>query len=148
MLALLSILALTACAGNRSATMLTPMSSAAPATTAPDTTTPTDAPAISAKQLAGVNAPAPDSLIGKSGSDLVALLGQPGLVHKEKDGEVWQYAAHACVMLFYLYDNPQGARRITYLEALPQGSASGAAETPQQTCLAYQMLAASSKRAS
>lgn len=115
----------------------------APSSDSADTAT----AAATAKRLAGINAPAPESLIGKSGNDLVALLGAPGLVHKEKDGEVWQYAASACVMLFYLYDNSAGARRVTYLEAVPQGvisAPSSVGDTPQ-TCLAYQMLAASGR---
>jgi hypothetical protein len=75
------------------------------------------------------------------------LLGRPGLVHKERDAEIWQYSGASCVMLFYLYDSAEGGRRITYFEAVPQGLtnlASTVGDAPQ-TCLAYQMLAASGK---
>ena len=144
-LALLSILILGACADSIPVLMASPDGSL-PAARSSDATG-TARAEVTAKQLAGINAPPPESLIGKAGSDLVALLGEPGLVHKEKDGEVWQYAASACVMLFYLYDNSAGARRVTYLEALPQSS-SGVSSTvgdSPQTCLAFQMLAASGR---
>ncbi len=144
-LALLSMLALAACAGdNIPVLMASP--DAGPSSAGSSNSASADAP-VTAKQLSAVNAPTPESLIGKAGSDLIALLGEPGLIHKEKDGEVWQYAASACVMLFYLYDNSQGVRRVTYLEALPQDGSnvpSTVGDTPQ-TCLAYQMLEASGR---
>lgn len=135
---------LAACADNLPVLEAAPAGALPPA---PPATGAPVAPQVTAKQLAGINAPAAESLIGKAGGDLVALLGEPGLVHKEKDGEVWQYADSACVMLFYLYDNPAGTRRVTYLEALPQSALNAPstfADTPQ-TCLAYQMLAASGR---
>ena len=151
-LALLSILAVTACAtDNYPELRAAPPGTAliAPEGVAPEAGTGLT-PAASVptqKQLSGVNAPPTQSLIGKAGSDLVALLGRPALVHKERGAEVWQYAGNACVMLFYLYDDTAGARRVSYLEAVPQGMTSLAStgDVTPQTCLAYQMLSASGR---
>jgi len=145
-LALLPILGLAACASDNLPTLVAAPPGTETAEPAATDSTPTP-PAISQRRLSGINAPPADSLIGKAGSDLVLLLGRPGLVHKERDAEIWQYSAASCVMLFYLYDGSDGARRITYFEAVPQGLtslASTSGDAPQ-TCLAYQMLAASGK---
>ena len=94
------------------------------------------------------NAPPSESLIGKQGTDLLALLGAPGLVRKDKGVEVWQYARGSCVLILYLYDDKAGARRVTYLEAMAQGlvPSSASAVTPE-TCLAEQMRAVPQKPA-
>ena len=145
-LALLSILGLAACVSDDIPVLVAapPGTEAAPPAAPAEPSSP---PAISQKRLSGINAPPAESLIGKAGSDLVLLLGRPGLVHKERDAEIWQYSASSCVMLFYLYDGTDGTRRVSYFEALPQGLtslASTSGDAPQ-TCLAYQMLAASGK---
>lgn len=98
-----------------------------------------------------VNAPPSQSLIGKGQSDLLALLGSPGLVRKDKGVEVWQYASASCVMLFYLYDDKSGRRRITYLEAMPPSPSASpltSSGISPETCLADQMRALASKKTS
>jgi len=146
MLALLSMLGLVACASDNAPTLVASVPSSEPTQTAAPSE-PSREPAATSKRLSGLNAPPAESLIGKGGADLVSLLGRPGLVHKERDAEVWQYSASSCVMLFYLYDGADGARHVTYFETVPQGLttlASASGDAPQ-TCLAYQMLAASGK---
>lgn len=133
-----------ACADNIPVLVAAPQGTDAAQAPAPATTA---APPAEPQRQLSVNAPPPETLIGKAGPDLVTLLGRPGLIHKERDAEIWQYSGASCVMLFYLYDGDGGARRVTYFEAVPQGLASHvstAGDTPR-TCLAYQMLAAAGR---
>ena len=90
------------------------------------------------------NVPPSQSLIGKGSQDLVALLGTPGLVRHDKGVEVWQYARGSCVLIFYLYDDRAGGRRVTYLEAMPQGAVTASpppAAVSPEACLGEQMRA-------
>jgi len=61
------------------------------------------------------------------------MLGQPGLIRREKPAEVWQYAGSDCVLHVFLYDDePSGTFRVDHLEATDlQG-----AMTSTDSCLA------------
>jgi hypothetical protein len=128
-----SAMALAACASDNIPTLI---AAPAPAAGAP-------APGKPAQPTVAPGTPEPQTLIGKGKSDLVALLGNPALVRKERGVEVWQYAGGQCVMLFYLYDDATaGTPRVTYLEAMPQGLSG---DVTAQLCLSEQILAAAGR---
>lgn len=61
-------------------------------------------------------APAPSELAGQDAPQVSALLGQPTLIRREADVEIWQYQGEACVLDLFLY--PQGGvPRVRHLEA-------------------------------
>jgi hypothetical protein len=88
------------------------------------------------------NIPPSKSFIGKGEGDLVQLLGNPSLVRREKGVEVFQYAPGTCTLLFYLYKDAVGVRRVTYLEAVPAGAnVSDPSSVTPDSCLADQIRA-------
>jgi len=78
-----------------------------------------------------VRVPAPDELMGKDPDGVRERLGNPSLLRKEGDAQVWQYAGSGCVVFLYLYDNAAGAPQVTYLDA--RGKSDGA--VPVGPCL-------------
>lgn len=71
-----------------------------------------------------VNVPKPDELMGKDPGALRSRMGEPSLLRKEGDAQVWQYAGTGCVVFLYLYDNASGTPQVTFLDA--RSKASGA----------------------
>jgi hypothetical protein len=58
----------------------------------------------------------PASLQGQSAEGVSALLGEPALVRREAEVEIWQYRGEGCVLDLFLY--PDGSRRkVIHLEA-------------------------------
>jgi hypothetical protein len=111
-----------------------------PQATGPDPAAqPAQSPAPSPRgREAKLEGPAPDTLIGSDQDGIVKLVGAPGLVRRERGVEVWQYAPESCVLLLYFYDDKAGARKLTYLEAMPKGAA-GAGNVTQAGCLSEQI---------
>ncbi|MFO1186910.1 MAG: hypothetical protein U1E87_05350 [Alphaproteobacteria bacterium] len=85
-----------------------------------------------------IEGPAPETLIGSDEAGIVKLVGAPGLVRREKGVDVWQYTDEICTLLLYFYDK-EGARQLTYLEALPKTP--GGAGVTQASCLSDQIRA-------
>lgn len=57
-----------------------------------------------------------DQLIGLSPTALLATLGSPRLLRRERPAEVWQYRVGSCVLDVFLYGTGEGAR-VVHLEA-------------------------------
>lgn len=62
----------------------------------------------------------PERLIGLGPIGLVALLGQPELIRRERPAQIWQYRDGACVFDVVLYEEGDG-ERVTYVEARDDG---------------------------
>ncbi|MFQ5534715.1 MAG: hypothetical protein ACE5EM_07840 [Sphingomonadales bacterium] len=63
--------------------------------------------------------PRPSQLIGMTGEDVTALLGQPGLLRKEPPAEVWRYSGPDCVFHVFLYrDDRTQTVRVRHYESL------------------------------
>ena len=45
----------------------------------------------------------PDELLGLSSDDITAKLGEPALIRRDGDAEVWQYRRVRCVLDLFLY---------------------------------------------
>ncbi len=65
-------------------------------------------------------APDEEALLGKAGSEVAGLLGEPTLLRQEMGAQVWQYAGSRCVLLLYLYEGEDKAYRVTHVEARPR----------------------------
>jgi hypothetical protein len=79
-------------------------------------------------------APPPKSgdVLGLGPIKVTDLLGEPGLIRREKPAEVWQYAGKDCVLHVFLYDDePSGTFRVDHLEATDLEGA----ETSTDICL-------------
>lgn len=57
-----------------------------------------------------------ETLLGKSGGEILSLLGEPQLKRREATTEVWQYRGRDCVMDLVLYRQGE-ASKVQYLEA-------------------------------
>jgi hypothetical protein len=88
-----------------------------------------------------IEGPSPDSLVGSDGAGILKLVGAPGLVRRERGVEVWQYTDDTCVLLLYFYDDTDGARKLTYLEALAKAGADAAGAVSPAGCLSDQIHA-------
>jgi hypothetical protein len=88
-----------------------------------------------------IEGPSPDSLMGSDPAEILKLVGAPGLVRHERGVEVWQYTDDICVLLLYFYDDTDGARKLTYLEALAKSGASEASAVSPAGCLSDQARA-------
>ena len=89
---------------------------------------------VSQRQLARLKVPDADGLLGKSEADVTELFGAPTLAREESNAKVWQYAHGACILFFFLYEDPLTARyAVTHIDA--RGPKSGAA--PTQDCVAH-----------
>jgi hypothetical protein len=88
-----------------------------------------------------IEGPSPDSLVGSDGAGILRLVGAPGLVRHERGVEVWQYTDDTCVLLLYFYDGTDGARKLTYLEALAKTGADAASAVSPAGCLSDQIHA-------
>ncbi len=86
------------------------------------TSTPTvaKAPAVETSKpvdLAAVTVPSLETYLGQGTPYLTALFGEPSLRRQEAGVELWQYAGHTCVVLFYLYGDKPSDLTIEHLEA-------------------------------
>ncbi len=89
---------------------------------------------VSQRQLARLKVPNADQLLGKTETDVTELFGAPTLAREETNAKVWQYAHGACILFFYLYEDPLTARyAVTHVDA--RGPKQGAA--PTQDCVAH-----------
>jgi len=61
-------------------------------------------------------------LVGLQKAELQERLGAPQLIRRDGPAEVWQYAADACVLDLFLYEDGQG-HRVDYLEMRVQPDA-------------------------
>lgn len=61
--------------------------------------------------------------------------GAPGLVRREAGAEVWQYVSGPCVLLFFIYDDPEQGRRVDHAEARTSPGPWGEAPPANQACL-------------
>jgi len=96
------------------------------------------APKVQARAEKRIEGPAPESLIGSEEGAVIKLVGAPSLVRREKGVDVWQYTDEACTLLLFFYDK-EGARRLTYLEAMPKTP--GGEGVTQASCLSAQIRA-------
>lgn len=96
------------------------------------------APKVPSRADKRIEGPAPESLIGSEEGAVIKLVGAPGLVRREKGVDVWQYTDETCTLLLFFYDK-EGARRLTYLEAMPK--APGGEAVTQASCLSAQIRA-------
>lgn len=70
-------------------------------------------------------------LQGQDAAGLNSLLGEPALVRREAEVEIWQYQHESCVLDLFLY--PDGSsRRVIHLEARDTEAAEA---LPPQGCL-------------
>ncbi len=81
----------------------------------------------------------PDQFLGSSGSDIAAVLGEPGLRRKEGPAEIWQYRGRNCVLDLFLYlpENGTGSARVDYVELRNPALS----ETKRRACLADMLRA-------
>ena len=56
------------------------------------------------------------SILGLDSGAVRKLLGEPGLIRRDKPAEVWQYRTASCVLDVVLYDQASGSR-VVYTEA-------------------------------
>ncbi len=82
-------------------------------------------------------APAPAELAGQRADRVSALLGDPVVIRREADVEIWQYQGEACVLDLFFY--PQGGvTRVRHLEARDRVLADS---HPLESCLDQVMTA-------
>lgn len=73
---------------------------------------------VSKRQLARLKVPDTGDLIGKDGSELKTLFGDPTLARSERNAKVWQYEHGGCVLFFFLYEDALTARySVTHVDA-------------------------------
>ena len=58
----------------------------------------------------------PKGMIGMSASDVKSLMGEPNLLRKDLDAQMWQYADQDCVLLLYLYLDVGAVYRVKHME--------------------------------
>lgn len=63
----------------------------------------------------------PQQLLGMDDAALKDLLGQPALVRREGDAEIWQYRGEECVLDLFLYG---GMRQVEHVDLRDRGDAS------------------------
>jgi hypothetical protein len=73
----------------------------------------------------------PEELIGLDHRALRRVLGKPAQTRDELTAQVWQYVTGDCVIDLYLYDDDNGALKVTYVEARSRS----AEPTPTSRCL-------------
>jgi hypothetical protein len=73
----------------------------------------------------------PKELLGLDHTALRRTLGKPAQMRDELTAQVWQYVTGDCVVDLYLYDDDQGALKVTYVEARSRT----AEPTPTARCL-------------
>jgi hypothetical protein len=73
----------------------------------------------------------PKELLGLDHTALRRTLGKPAQMRDELTAQVWQYVTGDCVVDLYLYDDEQGALKVTYVEARSRT----AEPTPTTRCL-------------
>lgn len=73
----------------------------------------------------------PKELLGLDHTALRRTLGKPAQLRHELSAQVWQYVTGDCVVDLYLYDDDQGALKVTYVEARSRT----AEPTPTTRCL-------------
>lgn len=62
----------------------------------------------------------PDKLLGLQVDTIHDLLGDPALVRRDGDAEVWQYRAAACVLDLFIYGQP---KRVAHVDLRDRGGA-------------------------
>lgn len=62
----------------------------------------------------------PDKLLGLEADTIHDLLGDPALVRRDGDAEVWQYRAAACVLDLFIYGRP---KRVAHVDLRDRGGA-------------------------
>ena len=94
------------------------------------------------RMAAKPSAPDPAILAGQDAVGLAALLGEPTLVRREAEVEIWQYHAEGCVLDVFFY--PDGStRRVLHLEARDRVAADS---HPLDGCLDQVMTAQAVRR--
>ncbi len=89
------------------------------------------------------SAPDPALLPGQDAVGLSALLGEPTLVRREAEVEIWQYQAEGCVLDVFFY--PDGStRRVLHLEARDRVAAG---DHPLDGCLDQVVIARAKQQA-
>jgi hypothetical protein len=78
------------------------------------------APAAPAPAPAPVIVPPLASLNGMTPASLTSLLGEPTLLRREQDAQVWKYATTDCVLFLFLYPTETDAREVMHFEAAPR----------------------------
>lgn len=58
-------------------------------------------------------------LMGQRPEKLRVLLGEPSLLRKEGEAQMWQYRTASCVLFLFLYPDAGGAYSVSHLEASP-----------------------------
>ncbi len=87
---------------------------------------------VTQRQLARLKVPNADELVGKEEQQVKELFGDPTLARDEMNAKVWQYAHGACILFFFMYEDPATARyQVTHLDA--RAPRQGAA--PLQDCV-------------
>jgi hypothetical protein len=92
---------------------------------------------------ARLEGPAPETLTGSDQTAILKLVGPPGLIHRERSAEVWQYAEESCVLLLYFYDK-DGTKTLTYFEAMAKTATDPEGVSPA-ACLSQQIRAFKAK---
>lgn len=62
----------------------------------------------------------PDKLLGLEVGTIHDLLGDPALVRRDGEAEVWQYRAAACVLDLFIYGQP---KRVAHVDLRDRGGA-------------------------
>ena len=73
-----------------------------------------------------------DRLDGLDGTSLANLLGQPSLLRRDGDAEIWQYVDDTCILDLFLYAEG-GRKAVDYVEA--RGLNGSGAKPSVQSCL-------------
>lgn len=66
----------------------------------------------------------PAQLLGLSGSDVTARLGEPALIRREGQAEVWQYRRVRCVLDLFLYGD---VKQVEHVDLRDRGDTTKAA---------------------
>ncbi|UCH72815.1 MAG: hypothetical protein JSU82_10570 [Rhodospirillales bacterium] len=66
----------------------------------------------------------PQELLGLNAGEVTAKLGQPALIRREGDAEVWQYRQTDCVLDLFLYGT---GRQVEHVDLRDRGDATQAA---------------------
>lgn len=67
----------------------------------------------------------PGDLVGLTGTQLQAMLGQASFSRRENGSELWRYDSRECRAFFFLYAEG-GAMRVRHIETVPHGRAAAA----------------------
>lgn len=66
----------------------------------------------------------PDELLGLNGEEVTVKLGQPALIRREGEAEVWQYRRTDCVLDLFMYGS---AKQVEHVDLRDRGDANESA---------------------